>query len=41
MCALLGFGFGLQGFGVWLGLAFGLAVAALTLSVRFAVLSHR
>jgi MATE family multidrug resistance protein len=41
MCALLGFGFGLQGFGVWLGLAFGLAMAALTLSVRFVWLSNK
>ena len=28
MCALLGFGLGLDGLGVWLGLAFGLLVAA-------------
>jgi MATE family multidrug resistance protein len=41
MCALLGFGFGLQGFGIWLGLAFGLFVAALLLTTRFVLLSKR
>ncbi len=41
MCALLGFGFGLKGFGIWLGLAFGLLVAAVTLNARFALLSKR
>lgn len=41
MCALLGFGLGWQGFGVWIGLAFGLAVAALTLSARFIWLSNK
>jgi MATE family multidrug resistance protein len=41
MCALLGFGLHMQGFGVWLGLAFGLAVAALTLGLRFALLSNK
>jgi MATE family multidrug resistance protein len=41
MCALLGFGLHMQGLGVWLGLAFGLAIAALTLSVRFVWLSNK
>ena len=41
VCALLGFGFGLQGYGIWLGLAFGLLVAAITLTTRFALLSKR
>jgi MATE family multidrug resistance protein len=41
MCALLGFGLGLQGLGIWLGLAFGLLVAALSLTWRFAILSAR
>lgn len=41
MAVLLGFGLGWQGFGVWLGLAFGLAVAAITLSARFALLSNK
>jgi MATE family multidrug resistance protein len=41
MCALLGFGLGLDGLGVWLGLAFGLLVAAGSLSLRFVLLSAR
>ena len=41
MCLWLGFGTPLKGFGIWLGLAFGLAVAAVTLTARFAVLSKR
>ena len=41
MCLWLGFGAGLRGFGIWLGLAFGLAVAAVTLTTRFAILSKR
>jgi MATE family multidrug resistance protein len=41
MCALLGFGFGLKGFGIWLGLAFGLFVAALLLTTRFVLRSKR
>ena len=41
MCALLGFGLGLKGLGIWLGLAFGLLVAALSLSTRFILLSRR
>ena len=40
MCALLAFGFGLKGLGIWLGLAFGLSVAALSLTARFAWLSR-
>jgi MATE family multidrug resistance protein len=39
MCALLGFGLGMQGLGIWLGLAFGLLVAAVLLTSRFAILS--
>jgi len=31
----------LQGFGIWLGLAFGLLVAAITLTTRFAILSKK
>jgi MATE family multidrug resistance protein len=38
---LLGFQFGMQGFGIWLGLAFGLLVAAVTLTTRFAILSKK
>ena len=41
MCALLGFGFKMQGLGIWLGLAFGLLVAAVLLTSRFALLSGR
>jgi MATE family multidrug resistance protein len=41
MCAILGFGTALKGFGVWLGLAFGLLVAAITLTARFALLSKK
>ena len=32
MCAFLGFGLGLKGLGIWLGLAFGLLVAAILLT---------
>jgi MATE family multidrug resistance protein len=39
MCALLGFGLGMRGLGIWLGLAFGLLVAAVLLTARFAILS--
>jgi multidrug resistance protein, MATE family len=39
MCVLLGFGLGMKGFGVWLGLAFGLFVAAAALLWRFNSLS--
>jgi MATE family multidrug resistance protein len=41
MCLWLGFGTGLKGFGIWLGLAFGLTVAAITLTTRFAILSKK
>jgi multidrug resistance protein, MATE family len=41
MCLLLGFGTGLKGFGVWLGLAFGLLVAAISLTTRFILLSKK
>jgi MATE family multidrug resistance protein len=41
MCAILGLFTPLKGFGVWLGLAFGLLVAAITLTARFALLSRR
>ncbi|HEY4076195.1 MAG TPA: MATE family efflux transporter [Rhizomicrobium sp.] len=39
MAALLGFGLGMKGFGVWLGLAFGLTVAAISLTTRFVMRS--
>jgi MATE family multidrug resistance protein len=41
MCAILGLFTPLKGFGVWLGLAFGLLVAAATLTARFALLSKK
>jgi MATE family multidrug resistance protein len=41
MGLLLAFHFGLQGFGIWLGLAFGLLVAALSLTARFIILSKK
>lgn len=41
VCLWLGFGAGLKGFGIWLGLAFGLLVAAITLTTRFALLSKK
>lgn len=41
MCAVLAFGAGLKGLGVWLGLAFGLGVAAISLSTRFALSSKK
>jgi hypothetical protein len=31
----------MQGFGIWLGLAFGLTIAAITLTARFVILSKR
>jgi MATE family multidrug resistance protein len=37
----LAFWGGMRGMGIWLGLAFGLAVAAVTLTARFAVLSKK
>jgi MATE family multidrug resistance protein len=39
VCILLGYGLGLEGLGIWLGLAFGLFVAAASLSWRFIWLS--
>ncbi|MES2294726.1 MAG: MATE family efflux transporter [Pseudomonadota bacterium] len=41
MCAFLGFGLGMKGLGIWLGLAFGLLVAAVLLTTRFALLSKK
>jgi multidrug resistance protein, MATE family len=41
MCAFLGFGLGMKGLGIWLGLAFGLLVAAVLLVTRFALLSKK
>jgi MATE family multidrug resistance protein len=41
MCLILGFGTHLKGFGIWLGLAFGLLVAAVTLTARFVILSKK
>ncbi|MDB5740127.1 MAG: family efflux transporter [Alphaproteobacteria bacterium] len=41
VCVLLGFGLHMQGLGIWIGLAFGLLVAAVTLTTRFAILSKR
>ena len=38
--ALLGFGLGLKGLGIWLGLALGLATAALFLTTRFVYLAR-
>ena len=41
VCILLGYWAGLKGLGIWLGLAFGLFVAAASLTWRFAWLSRR
>jgi MATE family multidrug resistance protein len=41
MGLFLAFVLGFKGFGVWLGLAFGLLVAAVTLTTRFALLSKK
>ncbi len=41
MCLILAFPLDLKGFGIWLGLAFGLLVAAVTLTARFAILSKK
>lgn len=41
MSAVLGFFTPLKGLGIWLGLAFGLLVAAVTLTIRFALLSKK
>jgi MATE family multidrug resistance protein len=38
---LLGFTFKMEGMGIWIGLAIGLLVAAVTLTARFAVLSKK
>jgi MATE family multidrug resistance protein len=40
-CLLLGFTFKLQGLGVWIGLALGLAAAATGMVLRFEILSKR
>jgi len=37
----LAFNFGMRGYGIWLGLAFGLLVAALSLTTRFVLLSKK
>ena len=37
----LAFGLDMQGLGIWLGLAFGLTVAAFALTARFVLLSKR
>ncbi|HSZ73888.1 MAG TPA: MATE family efflux transporter, partial [Rhizomicrobium sp.] len=39
-CLLLGFGFGLKGVGIWMGLLFGLFVAAISMAARFYYLSR-
>ncbi len=39
-CLVLAFTFGMKGFGVWIGLALGLAVAAVALFTRFAILTR-
>jgi MATE family multidrug resistance protein len=41
MCLALGFGLKMQGLGIWIGLAFGLAVAAALLAWRFLWLSRK
>ena len=41
MGLILAYGFHMQGLGIWLGLAFGLLVAAVTLAARFALLSNK
>jgi MATE family multidrug resistance protein len=41
VCVWLGFGLGLGGFGIWIGLAFALLVAAATMCWRFWYLSRR
>jgi MATE family multidrug resistance protein len=40
MCVFLGVALGMQGLGVWIGLAFGLAVAAVAMCGRFALLTR-
>jgi multidrug resistance protein, MATE family len=41
MCTWLAFGAGLKGLGIWLGLAFGLIVAAIALTTRFVYRSKK
>jgi MATE family multidrug resistance protein len=41
MCLFLAFGLHMRGLGIWLGLAFGLLVAAITLTARFVILSNK
>ena len=41
MCILLGLGLGLRGLGVWLGMAFGLAVAAALMCSRFHLVTRK
>ena len=41
MGLVLAYWFHMRGFGIWLGLAFGLLVAAITLTTRFALLSKK
>jgi MATE family multidrug resistance protein len=41
VCAGLGFGLGWRGLGIWIGLAFGLVVAAVALTWRFVFLSRK
>jgi len=41
MGLVLAYWFHMKGFGIWLGLAFGLLVAAITLTARFALLSKK
>lgn len=40
-CLLFGFGLGLKGLGIWIGLAFGLLVAAVAMCARFVMLARR
>ena len=40
-CVLLGVGLGMKGQGVWIGLAFGLGVAAAAMCLRFHLLTRR
>jgi MATE family multidrug resistance protein len=41
MGLVLAYWFGMRGFGIWLGLAFGLLVAAVSLTTRFMLLSNK